>query len=158
LDWQPSPPGIPHLHTNIGAAGAGILVDPGNARPPLRATGRNPHDHGISVLVGELAKLSEDFRTRWAAHNVRFYRTGAKDIHHPVVGDLHLMFEAMDLTADPGLSIVAYTAEPNSASQDGLDLLASWTMTADQLSVPAQHIEGTDPKYVDRSADQYAGR
>jgi len=68
------------------------------------------------------------------------------------------MFEAMDLTADPGLSIVAYTAEPNSASQDGLDLLASWTMTADQLSVPAQHIEGTDPKYVDRSADQYAGR
>ena len=56
------------------------------------------------------------------------------------------MFEALDLTADPGLSIVVYTAEPNSASQDGLDLLASWTMTADQLSVPAEHIEGTDPK------------
>jgi hypothetical protein len=44
------------------------------------------------------------------------------------------------------LSIVVYTAEPNSASQDGLNLLASWTMTADQLSVPAQHVEGTHPK------------
>jgi transcriptional regulator with XRE-family HTH domain len=108
--------------------------------------GRNPYDRGLSDLVGELSMLSEDFRTRWAAHNVRFHRTGVKDIHHPVVGDLHLKFETMDLTADPGLSIVVYTAEPNSASQDGLNLLASWTMTADQLSVPAQHVEGTDPK------------
>ena len=33
---------------------------------------------------------------------------------HPssVVGDLHLMFEAMDLTADAGLSLVVYVAEP----------------------------------------------
>jgi transcriptional regulator with XRE-family HTH domain len=108
--------------------------------------GRNPYDRGLSDLVGELSMLSEDFRTRWAAHNVRFHRTGVKDIHHPVVGDLHLTFEAMDLPADPGLSLVVYTAEPNSASQDGLNLLASWTMTADLPSVSSESVEGTSLK------------
>ena len=103
--------------------------------------GRNPYDRSLSDLVGELSMLSEDFRIRWATHNVRFHRTGVKDIRHPVVGDLHLMFEAMDLAADPGLSIVVYTAEPNSPTQDGLNLLASWTLTADQLSVSAEHVE-----------------
>ena len=34
--------------------------------------------------------------------------------------------------ADPGLSLVVYGAEPGSASQDGLQLLASWAATLDQ--------------------------
>jgi hypothetical protein len=38
------------------------------------------------MLVGELSTRSEDFRTRWAAHNVRLHRTGVKHKHHPVVG------------------------------------------------------------------------
>jgi transcriptional regulator with XRE-family HTH domain len=97
--------------------------------------GRTPYDRGLSDLVGELALRSEEFRTRWAAHNVRFHRTGLKDIHHPVVGDLHLMFEAMDLTADAGLSLVVYVAEPASTSQDGLNLLASWAATLDQTQM-----------------------
>lgn len=94
--------------------------------------GRNPHDRGLMDLVGELSTLSEEFRTRWASHNVRFHRTGFKDIHHPVVGDLRLRFEAMDLPADPGLSLVVYTAEAGSASEDGLNLLASWAATTEQ--------------------------
>jgi transcriptional regulator with XRE-family HTH domain len=97
--------------------------------------GRTPYDRGLSDLVGELSLHSEEFRTRWAAHNVRFHRTGLKDIHHPVVGDLHLMFEAMDLTADAGLSLVVYVAEPASTSQDGLNLLASWAATLDQTQM-----------------------
>jgi len=96
----------------------------------LRAeAGRNPYDRGLSDLVGELSLRSDEFRTRWAAHNVRFHRTGLKDIHHPIVGNLHLTFEAMDLPADPGLTVVVYTAEPGSPSQDGLNLLASWAAT-----------------------------
>jgi transcriptional regulator with XRE-family HTH domain len=97
--------------------------------------GRNPYDQGLTQLVGELSTRSEEFRTRWAAHNVRLHRTGFKDIHHPVVGDLHLSFEAMDLPADPGLSIVVYSAEPGSASEDGLSLLASWAATLDQTEI-----------------------
>jgi transcriptional regulator with XRE-family HTH domain len=95
--------------------------------------GRTPHDQALTDLVGELSMRSEEFRTRWAAHNVRLHRTGLKDIHHPVVGDLHLMFEALDLPADAGLSLAVYSAEPASPSQDGLNLLASWAATLDQV-------------------------
>jgi transcriptional regulator with XRE-family HTH domain len=100
--------------------------------------GRNPYDQGLTNLVGELSTRSEEFRARWAAHNVRLHRTGFKDIHHPVVGELHLAFEAMDLPADPGLSIVVYSAEPGSASEDALSLLASWAATLDQTKIGNQ--------------------
>jgi hypothetical protein len=94
--------------------------------------GRNPHDKALSGLVGELSTRSEIFRTWWAAHNVRFHRSGVKQLHHPVVGDLSLAFEALDLAADAGLRISAYTAEPGSPSEDALNLLASWAATLDQ--------------------------
>ena len=96
------------------------------------AAGRDPYDRDLSDLVGELSTRSEDFRTRWAAHNVRIHRTGTKTFHHPVVGDLSLTYEMMDLSADSGLALMAYTAEPGSKSAEALDLLASWTATMDQ--------------------------
>ncbi len=100
----------------------------------LRAeAGRNPYDRGLSDLVGELSTRSEEFRTRWAAHNVRFHRTGVKRFHHPVVGDIHLTYEALDLAADPGLRMNVYSAEPGTASADALTLLANWAATLDQL-------------------------
>jgi hypothetical protein len=74
--------------------------------------GRNPHDRALSGLIGELSTCSEIFRPWWAAHNVRFHRTGVKRFHHPVVGDLTLAFEALDLAADVGLRVSAYTPEP----------------------------------------------
>jgi MmyB-like transcription regulator ligand binding domain len=89
---------------------------------------------------------SDEFRTRWAAHDVRLHRTGLKDIHHPVVGDLHLMFEALDLPADPGLSLVVYSAEPASPSQDALDLLASWAATLEQAEETAAGHETSQPR------------
>jgi transcriptional regulator with XRE-family HTH domain len=107
----------------------------------LRAeAGRNPHDRALSNLIGELSTRSESFRQLWAAHNVRFHRTGLKRFHHPVVGDLALAFEALDLTAD-GLRITAYTAEPGTASADALNLLASWAATTDQVQ-PSRAAEG----------------
>src|SRR3989440_703864 len=97
----------------------------------LRAeAGRDPYDRALSDLIGELSTRSETFRTRWAAHNVRFHRTGVKHLHHPVVGDLALAYESMELTADQGLRLNAYSAEPGSPSADALNLLASWTATA----------------------------
>jgi transcriptional regulator with XRE-family HTH domain len=96
--------------------------------------GRNPYDRALSDLIGELSTRSETFRTRWAAHNVRLHRTGSKQLHHPAVGDLDLTYEAMELAADPGLSIHVYTAEPASSSADALNLLASWAATLDQAA------------------------
>jgi hypothetical protein len=96
----------------------------------LRAeAGRNPQDKALSALVGELSTRSEDFRTRWAAHNVHLHSTGTKLINHPVVGRLELMYDTLQLTADTGLTMLVYTAEPSSSTADALTLLASWAAT-----------------------------
>jgi transcriptional regulator with XRE-family HTH domain len=101
----------------------------------LRAeAGRNPCDKALSNLIGELSTRSENFRTWWAAHNVRFHRAGVKRFHHPVVGELTLSFEALDLAADSGLRISAYTAEPGTPSDDALKLLATWAATLDRAA------------------------
>ena len=89
--------------------------------------GRDPYDRTLTDLVGELSTRSEEFRVRWAASDVRLHRTGRKAIRHPVVGDLHLDFEALELPADPGLSLVTFTAPPGSPDADGLAMLASWS-------------------------------
>jgi transcriptional regulator with XRE-family HTH domain len=96
--------------------------------------GRDPYDRALTDLVGELATRSDDFRTRWAAHNVRHHHTGIKHFRHPVVGDLDIPFEALPLPADPGLTLTAYTPEPGSPAEEKLRLLASWTATQNQAS------------------------
>jgi transcriptional regulator with XRE-family HTH domain len=104
----------------------------------LRAeAGRDPYDRDLS-----------DLRRRWAAHNVRIHTTGMKLIHHPVVGDLDLPFEFFPLPADPGQSLLTYTAEPESPTQDALSLLASWAATAESPGPPlstsdAKHAAGS---------------
>ena len=79
---------------------------------------------------------------------MRFHRTGTKHIHHPVVGELTLSYETMDLSADDGLSVAIFTAEPGSASQQALDLLASWTATPD----PTQQRLGDEARERSRRA------
>ncbi|HKO84954.1 MAG TPA: transcriptional regulator, partial [Actinomycetota bacterium] len=109
----------------------------------LRAeAGRAPHDRALTELVGELSLRSPEFRVRWAAHDVDYYRSGTQPFRHPLVGDLSLDYDVLELPADPGLTIVAYTAEAGSPAQQGLDLLASWTSTPDQA--PAAIVD-TDP-------------
>jgi hypothetical protein len=100
--------------------------------------GRNPYDRKLSDLVGELSTRSERFRTLWAAHNVRYHRSGIKRINHPVVGEMELTYEAFELPADPGLQLSTYTAEPGSASADKLKMLASWAATDAAGPVPAE--------------------
>jgi transcriptional regulator with XRE-family HTH domain len=94
--------------------------------------GRNPHDKKLIELIGELSTRSEDFRARWAAHNVRFHRTGHKRLRHPVVGTLDLDFEAMEFPAHAGLTLLVYTAAAATPAADNLKLLASWAATAEQ--------------------------
>jgi transcriptional regulator with XRE-family HTH domain len=106
--------------------------------------GRNPYDKCLTDLVGELSTRSERFRTLWAAHNVRYHRSGVKRLHHPVVGDVELVYEAFELPADPGLSLSTYTAEPGTASADALKMLASWAATADAAGpTPPGHPSAT---------------
>jgi len=92
--------------------------------------GRDPFNASLTALIGELCTRSEEFRTMWAAHDVRLHRSGRKHFRHPAVGHLDLMFEAMALEADEGLTLTAYTAEPGTPSHDGLKLLASWAASS----------------------------
>jgi transcriptional regulator with XRE-family HTH domain len=99
----------------------------------LRAeAGRDPYGRDLTDLIGELSTRSEEFRTRWADHNVRLHQTGTKRFHHPVVGDLTLTFEMMELAAGPGLNLLTFTAEPGSKSDEALNLLGSWAATIEQ--------------------------
>ncbi len=105
----------------------------------LRAeAGRDPYDKRLSDLIGALSTRSEEFRVRWAAHNVKLHRTGVKRFHHPVVGDLTLNFEALELPGDPRQTLLVYAAEPRSPSHEALNLLASWASTPSE--VPATEL------------------
>lgn len=93
----------------------------------LRAeAGRAPRDRDLSDLVGELATCSDTFRALWASHDVREHRTGVKAVTHPLVGDMDLSFEALDVSTERGLQLIAFTAQPGSATEGALRLLASW--------------------------------
>ncbi|MFF5158292.1 hypothetical protein ACFY3N_18975 [Streptomyces sp. NPDC000348] len=93
--------------------------------------GRDPYDKDLHDLIGELSTRSEDFRTRWGAHDVRRHGTGTKRFRHPAVGDLTLADESPDPAAEPGLHMTICTAEPGSPSEEGLRLLASPAATED---------------------------
>ncbi len=91
--------------------------------------GRSPYDRQLSDLVGELSTRSDLFRKLWGAHDVREHRAGLKSVHHPVVGDLDLTYLGLDLASDHRLQMLVFSAEPGSASHDGLQLLANWANT-----------------------------
>ena len=103
----------------------------------LRAeAGRDPYDRRLTDLIGELSTRSDEFRVRWAAHDVKTHRSGTKRLHHPVVGDLTLDYEALELAGDRGQRILVYSAEPASPSHHSLELLASWTTAPAAESEP----------------------
>lgn len=75
--------------------------------------------------------ISEEFRGRGAAHNVRLHHAGTKQFNHPDVGLLDLAYHTMDVSTqrDRTLALTVYTAEPGSDSEDRIRLLASWAAT-----------------------------
>jgi hypothetical protein len=105
--------------------------------------GRDPYDRALTNLVGELSTRSEEFRGRWAAHDVEYYRSGVQPFRHPIAGDLILDYDALEIPADPGLTIIAYTAEPGSPARQALDLLADWATTP--ANAPTAQAGRTDP-------------
>ena len=101
--------------------------------------GRDPHDRTLQDLVGELTTRSETFARLWSAHDVRTHGTGTKRFRHPVAGDLTLLYEELAVTAEEGLSLLIYTAEPGSPSAERLQLLASWSSAAPSLDREDHH-------------------
>lgn len=88
-------------------------------------SGRNPRDRALNSLIGDLAAGSAEFSTRWARHNVRFHRTARKTMRNPLIGEIELTGDALELPGE-GLTLIAYTADAGSHAQEQLDFLASW--------------------------------
>ncbi|MFD6060539.1 helix-turn-helix domain-containing protein [Rhodococcus wratislaviensis] len=99
--------------------------------------GRNPLDKGLTDLIGELVTRSDDFRIRWSAHKARFQRSGVERIHHPEVGDLDFACEAMELLDSPGWTMVGYTTESGSPTEERVKLLCSLTAARKTLEPEA---------------------
>ena len=98
--------------------------------------GRYPDDPGIAALVGELSVKSEEFARWWANHLVREKTSGTKTFRHPVVGELTLGYETLVAPGAADQALIMFTAEPGSASQTALRLLASWAATEERLATP----------------------
>lgn len=86
--------------------------------------GRNPDDRRLVDLAGELSARSPDFAALWAAHNVLFHRAGARRFRHPVVGELTLAYQDLDVPQDPDQTILVFTADVGTPSEDALAQLA----------------------------------
>lgn len=109
--------------------------------------GRTPHDPDLIQLIGELSTQSELFRERWASQDVKLHRSGRKRLHHPVVGDLDLDYEAMELPNEPTYVLNVYTAPAGSPSADALRMLASWAATQESAEREAE-TTGADEESV----------
>ena len=68
---------------------------------------------------------------------MRFHSTAVKHFHHPVVGELSLSFNRLDVAADHGLTIFTYAGRPGRAPEEALALLGSWAATSDQAESAA---------------------
>ena len=108
-----------------------------------RQAGRFPHDKRLAELIGELSMRSDEFRTRWAAHNVRRHYTGTKRFNHPAVGPLELSFVQTELDEDTGLTLTVYPADPNTPTAESLKLLAVWAATERLGDTGTSHSQNT---------------
>jgi transcriptional regulator with XRE-family HTH domain len=99
--------------------------------------GRDPHNKELHDLIGELSTRSDEFRRLWATQDVRHHGTGFKTFNHPVVGEMTLAYEGMNLEAETGLTLTIYVAEPGTPAAERMQLLASWAASSAPASTPS---------------------
>jgi transcriptional regulator with XRE-family HTH domain len=80
-------------------------------------------------LVGELSVSSPEFARFWADYRLFEHTHGSKRFFHEAVGEMHLNYEALPLPGDHGQTVIVYTADKGSPSEEKLALLSSWSAT-----------------------------
>lgn len=68
----------------------------------------------VSDLVAELAEASTDFRRLWDRYDIDLYVTGSQELRHPLVGELTIDYQVLEIQGEGGLTLMAYHAEPGS--------------------------------------------
>ena len=94
------------------------------------AAGGGNHNDYLSALVGELTVASREFAGFWADYRLFEHTYGVKHFYNETVGELTVNYETLPLPADGGQTVVVYTADPGSPSEEKLRLLASWNAAA----------------------------
>ncbi|MFC9910885.1 helix-turn-helix transcriptional regulator [Streptomyces sp. NPDC127197] len=104
--------------------------------PYLRSVvGADVDDPRLVEILGELSLRSERFRRLWARQDVKHKTSGTSLLLHPQAGPLELRYEKLLVPGTGGQTLITYHAEPGSASEERLRLLAS-------MHAPG-HITGT---------------
>ncbi|GAA2878766.1 hypothetical protein [Streptomyces mexicanus] len=100
-----------------------------------------------------MSTLSTEFRTRWAAHDIRVHHGGVKSFNHPDAGPLELTYQPLDLplSTSEAHSLTIHTAEPGSPDEDRLKLLAG--LAATPATPQPQRSAATPTDRRDRAAD-----
>jgi len=89
----------------------------------LRASaGRYPDDPSIAELVADLHRMSPEFTSMWADHDVAVRRTIRKTFKHPEVGPLDFECQIL-LIPDRDQRLVIYATEPGSPSYAAMQVL-----------------------------------
>ncbi len=99
--------------------------------------GRNPHDKALIELVGELSTRTRALPAALGLARRPVPPQRPKRLRHPVVGQLDLDFESMELPSEPGLQLNVYTAAAGTPTADALKLLASWAASQENLATEA---------------------
>ncbi|WP_328290696.1 helix-turn-helix domain-containing protein [Nocardia aurantiaca] len=97
------------------------------------AAARAPGDPRLTRLVGELSVHDADFRRWWGGHGVRTLAGGRKHLRHPVVGELELDWQVLQVLTAQDQTMLAYTAPEGSPSHEALRILSSWNADAPVL-------------------------
>ncbi|MEJ8662258.1 helix-turn-helix transcriptional regulator [Streptomyces sp. MS1.AVA.4] len=96
------------------------------------AVARDPEHPRAAAIIGEQSIHSADFRRMWARHDVRSSVHGSKQFRHPEVGEITLAWDNYPLPGDPGPFLLVYTAQPDTADFERLQLLASLHATRER--------------------------
>lgn len=85
--------------------------------------GRYSRDPDIAALVAELSTSSTDFLQMWSRHDAREKGSTFVEVMHPLVGALSFTNVWLSSPASPRQTLVAYTVEPGSPTEEKLAIL-----------------------------------
>ncbi len=111
----------------------------------LRAAyARYPGDQRIENLVTELLGTSGRFAEAWATHDVEVRRRIVKRVTHPEVGPLEFECQVLHVP-DTGQLLIAYCAEPGSATDAAFRHLAGGELSGSERSCGPAPVAASEP-------------
>ncbi|GHH60814.1 helix-turn-helix domain-containing protein [Lentzea cavernae] len=81
----------------------------------------------LARIVGDLSTRSEEFAAMWADYRLSEHQHGVKRFFHEAVGEMRINWQTLHLPGAEGQTIVVYSADTGSPSEEKLRLLTSWT-------------------------------